>query len=213
MPGHVIEPPGDAHATGRVAFSCFSPCTSSSGSLVKKDQPEVCLSVPLQGGVCFFRPLLPAPSSAFLSVGFAAKAAAMRVYRVPRLRHDGLGSGYPPAVFMTVCSHMSRGTANRMPFGSGFSAPLACSDLRGVLSPIHLLNPAIKPSPAPPWCWQIEYRLAVPFGLSPGYIVSAASHPAITGNACADRLLLTAQQVCFTPPFRQSKTRLSRRTP
>jgi hypothetical protein len=80
---HVIEPPGDAHATFWIAFICFSPCAGSSSFLVKKDQPEVCLSAPLQNGVCFFRPLLPAPLSAFLAVGFAAKAAMMWVYRVP----------------------------------------------------------------------------------------------------------------------------------
>jgi len=50
----------------------------------------------------------------------------------------------------------------------------------------------------PPHTWRrpwVECRLAISFWLSPGYIVSAASHPTVASGACADRLLLTAQQV------------------
>jgi hypothetical protein len=78
----VVEPLEDAHAIQWIAFICFSSYGSSSNFLVTKDQPEVCLSVLLPNGVCFLRPLLPTSPSAFLAVGFAAEAAAMRVYRV-----------------------------------------------------------------------------------------------------------------------------------
>ena len=124
----------------------FPPCAGSSTSLVKKDQPEVCLSVPLQDGLCFLRHLLPASSSAFLAVGFAAarRRYGFTVFRV--FDTDGLGSGYSSAAILSVRFHMLGKRPCRTPFGSGLSAPLACSYYRG-LSPVHLLNLAIKPGP------------------------------------------------------------------
>ena len=70
----------------------------------------------------------------------------------------------------------------------------------------HLLAFPSSLAPNPPWCWQTRSHLAVESWLTPGYIVLAASHPAITHGAWASRLLPTGQQVWlenFIPPDNQ----------
>ena len=70
----------------------------------------------------------------------------MRVYRVPCFRHDGLGSDYPPAALLSVCSHLE---------GEQPAAHLLVQDFsifglftaNEVYHRFTYVNPAIEPCP------------------------------------------------------------------
>jgi hypothetical protein len=116
---HMIESSEDAHAIPKDGIHLLS-LLREFFEVSRQERPAGSLrpfgpgylrlrgpvSAPLQGGVRFLRHLLPAPSSAFLTVGFATEVATGRAYRVPCLRHDGSGLDYPPAALVSVCPHL-----------------------------------------------------------------------------------------------------------
>ena len=80
-----------------------------------------------------------------------------------------------------------KGTTRRTPFWFRLVSTLSLFRLTRFTIGSHLLTFPSSLAPDPPWCWQTRSRLAVESWLTPGYIVLAASHPAITRDAWASQ--------------------------
>src|ERR1700677_547588 len=138
MPFHVMESPEDAHAIVEIAFICFFLLRKFS-ELSRQEKPTGSLR-PLGPG--YFRARRPLSVSLQVRHSLSPVSSARTAIGLPcgRLRHlSGGGTGLPCSVFSTrrVRFRLSpgfrvrvfpyvRGTAVRSPFGSGFSASLAC---------------------------------------------------------------------------------------
>ncbi len=85
------------------------------------------LSPPLQDGIRFFRPPMPASPSARLTARFPPPGVRIRGFQVPLVECIGLGACCRPGSNGPRCPTSQRDIPPPVPFGPSLSTPLACS--------------------------------------------------------------------------------------
>lgn len=150
-----------------------------------------------------------------LPCGRPAPRAAIRVYRVPRRSHEWFRFRlFTGGVFVRAAPVLQEQTKPRSHF---WVRPVSVFGLLVVTmfigDSVFLTLPF---SLAPPPHRHLQRRLGLTTStwLTPGSIVSVASHKAVASTACTDRLRATERPVFFrqTSTAKQRTTRLSRRT-
>jgi hypothetical protein len=195
---------------------------SSANALIKKDLPEVCS---LSSWVSpLVRPYPFHYRTTFACSSIFYPHRPRRSLRFACHYSHGSNTGLPCSESLTRWRRFrlfpggsivrvfpcERGTTHRTPFWFRLVSTFSLFRLTRFIIGSHVLTFPSSLAPDPPWCWQTRSRLAVESWRTLGYIVLAASHPAITRGAWASRLLLTAQQVWLDNLLstRQSTTRL-----
>lgn len=162
------------------------------------------LSGPLQPGVRFLRPPIPALPTAFLTVRLPALTRWQQygLTTFPACHTTDLGSASPPAVQRRRNPSFER-VIRPHTFWFMPDSSLGTSTTYEVYQQFTYVNHVGQPSSLTPSLLGVSTHVSrdscVP-ETSGGYIVRRASHPTVTSDACLPRLLLVVQQVPFTHP-------------